>query len=132
MFMNELVLERYGKDRWRVHVRLLWNAGQDVSYCVPEGFVTDLASFPRFLWWLPGFNPNGRSRRPAVLHDWLYTAAIVDRKQADQIFRQALIEDGVKPWLAGVFYRAVRWFGHGEFKRRRLPLGGRALQGEQA
>lgn len=125
MFLNELVLERYGSDKWRVHKPLEFTDHTYYFgrlYRVPEGFVTDLASFPRWLWWIPGFNPNGRSRRPAVLHDWLYTACNTTRHEADRIFKEALMQDRTKPWLANLFYTAVRLFGHGEFKRRRTRI----------
>lgn len=37
---------------------------------VPEGFITDFASIPRFLWSI--YPPTGRYQEAAVIHDWLY------------------------------------------------------------
>lgn len=126
MFLNSLVLEPHGAEKWKVHIRLLWACGRcetgDAHFVVPEGFITDLASFPRWLWWIKWFNPNGRSRRPAVLHDWLYTACLIPKRDADKAFREALIDEGVNPTAAKLMYWAVRAFGHGEFKRRRARI----------
>lgn len=47
--------------------------GQREKFIVPAGFTTDLASVPKFLWWI--LPPFGRHSRAAVLHDWLYTTA---------------------------------------------------------
>lgn len=61
---------------------------------VPEGFITDFASIPRWpiIYWLFG----GLGNKDATLHDWLYTAPhdtgtglIVDRATADKVLRGA-------------------------------------------
>ena len=78
---------------------------------VPDGFVCDLASYPRLA--RPFFDRLGDSMRPAVVHDFLYNQRPtfsyqvrtpkgdtitkqkpVGKANADRIFRQALKEDG--------------------------------------
>ena len=83
---------------------------------VPPGFVTDFASIPRgFRWWITG---HGKTRKPAVIHDYLYATWGSHRDKADKIFLEALGEVGVSPWKAKLCYRAVRAFGWAAFKER--------------
>lgn len=103
-----------GPDLWTVREPLIW---QDRTYGhleVPAGFVTDLASIPRAFRNLPWLDPNGLSRRPAVVHDWLYGSDAGRRygKQfADSFLRAALIAEGATQSVASSFYYAVHWFG---------------------
>lgn len=78
-------------------------------FVVPQGFRSDFASVPRFLW--PVLPPHGRVRKSAVLHDWMYTQATIPRAYADTMFLEAMAVDGV-PWLQRVaMYLGVRIFG---------------------
>jgi hypothetical protein len=72
---------------------------------VPAGFETDLASIPRIF--RPIFTGHGKSRKPAALHDYLYHVRL-DRKEADQIFYDALLAVGMNRLGAWTMYRAVR------------------------
>ena len=75
---------------------------------VPKGFVTDLASIPRLARFM--FTGHGLSRKPAVIHDFLYSV-FYDRKQADKIFLDALKDVGMN-WVGRrIMYRAVRLGG---------------------
>lgn len=77
-----------------------------------RGFDTDGASIPRFAWSL--MDPiEGDWFRPAVIHDWLYSPYNEDfsRAECDDIFLEAMFNDGV-PWLTReTIYRSVRLFG---------------------
>ena len=76
---------------------------------VPRGFVTDLASTPRFLWSaLPRTGPYMAS---AVLHDYLYWDQRCTRKQADEIFRIEMADFGVDPTVARLIFAAVDELG---------------------
>jgi len=103
---------------------------------VPVGYVTDFASIPRFLWSL--LPPIGKYGKAAVVHDFLCThqnlwisqdALIrhavalgldyenleggiyyVTRKQADQIFLEAMAVLGVPKWKRLTMYGAVRLY----------------------
>ena len=95
-----------------VLVKALTYETQKLSVTVPVGFVTDMASVPRLLWWL--FPPFGRYLTAAVVHDYLYQHGSTQgytRAQADWLFLQIMVEDGVALWRAWMMYRAVRWFG---------------------
>jgi hypothetical protein len=113
-FPDPLVLETTGAYKWRVCLPFHYVSKSGARFTVREGFETDLASIPRFLQWLPHLHPNGRCRRSAVLHDWLYASLGQygwERKQADEIFREALQAEGLSKRTATVYYWAVRLFG---------------------
>ena len=80
---------------------------------VPKGFLTDGASIPRFLWRVCG-HPMGTQRViPAIVHDAIYAGAIAGftRKEADQIYADALVELGFPKRKARLEYAALRLFG---------------------
>ncbi len=82
---------------------------------VPAGFITDLASVPRFL---PGlvqalFRGPLQTASAAILHDWLYEQGRVPRSEADALFWEALRAEGERPVGAWVMWAGVRlggWF----------------------
>jgi len=78
-------------------------------YLVPRGFETDLASIPVGLRNL--FSRTGRSRKPAVFHDHMYSRRFETRKICDEYFRLALIERGVPAWKARIYWLGVRLGG---------------------
>ena len=96
---------------------------------VPAGFITDLASVPRWLW--PLIPPHGAHASAAVVHDWLYRTGYTDRPTADRIFHEAMTVSDVPPLRARIMYTAVRLFGWRQSHRRRnagpqivtLPVG---------
>lgn len=110
--------------------RKLWNLKADYS-CQWEGhtltvtapFWFDLSSVPRGVW--PLIAPFELGIRAPLFHDWLYRFGgdppeeegsiepprTYVRSQADELFRQHMLEDGVPGWRVRLAYRAVRWFG---------------------
>ncbi len=80
---------------------------------VPAGFITDFASVPKAFWSI--IPPYGKYTKAAVLHDFLYSRGpqglTRTRKEADQIFLQAMKVLGVNPVKREIMYNAVRWFG---------------------
>lgn len=111
MFQTRLILEADPRpDYWIVRAPLIWDDGKQ-TVRVPPGFETDLASIPRMAQGAPGFAPTGLSRRPAVLHDWLYASGDAPRMEADRLFYVALRAEGVHEPTARIYYRAVRLFG---------------------
>jgi len=48
---------------------------------IPNGYVWDLASVPRFLWWL--FPPDSDAEIAFLIHDYLYENKIISKKFAD-------------------------------------------------
>lgn len=126
MFRTSPLLEIGKPGQWIVRSPLVWAPSDCLSVAtitVPPGFVTDLASVPRFLRDRKAFDVNGLSRRPAILHDYLYATGMGGKPFADDTFRLALLDEGVGPVNAWAFYQAVHWFGgvpYREHARRRL------------
>lgn len=78
-------------------------------FTVPAGFVTDLASVPRYpvVYWLCG----GRANKPAVLHDWLYSTCCISRAESDLMFLEAMEDVGVPLLYRRLMYAGVRLGG---------------------
>lgn len=114
MFKSECDLRVYVHREWVVLAPLEWQSAS-MHVIVQEGFITDLASIPRGLRNL--FDINGPSRKAAVLHDWLYCCGqdaqgnSVTRKQADDLFREALAACGVGAIARNLYWSGVRTFG---------------------
>jgi hypothetical protein len=94
----------------------------EIGVTIPEGFITDFASIPRFFWNI--LPPHGQAMAPSVLHDYFYTVhpfsykmnAEEERKYADELFYKMLLAQGIKKWQAKIMYKAVRWFGKKRFE----------------
>jgi hypothetical protein len=124
MFLTRLELADEARaDYWRVVSPLIWTDPIYGRLVVPAGFETDLASIPRLFRNLPAFDPNGASRRPAVVHDWLYSSKAgyrYGRDFADSFLRASLLAEGASPLTAAAFYYAVRVGGRSHWDP--LPL----------
>lgn len=101
---------------WRLGAPLVWGS-LDGLITVPKGFITDLASIPYALRFAPRLDPNGLSRRPAVVHDWLYSTGGGHRGKAyaDDTLKAALIAEGAGAEVAQIYYDAVHWFGESSY-----------------
>ena len=105
-----------------------WRArdGRKLRTTVPEGFVTNMASSPRILWWLVGPWDLGPA---VVIHDWLYHSGgscekasdndqewvpvHIDRREADYALRTLMRRQYhlVVWWRRNSAWWAVRRFG---------------------
>ena len=92
-------------DYWFLAEPLVW-VSPGLRVQIPKGFKTDLASIPAVIRNL--LDVNGRSRCPAILHDWLYSSGILTREDADEHLRLALSEYGESPVTARVYWLGVR------------------------
>lgn len=111
MFLTKLVLEDAPTpDEWVVRVPLVWEDARFGGRIeVPAGFITDLASIPRVLRGV--LDVTGPSRKPAVLHDWLYCSQPCSRAEADGIFRHALGVSGLGKLARNTYWAGVRTGG---------------------
>ncbi len=113
MFLTPACLDAdISPDMWIVAAPLVWNDAVFGRVEVPCGFRTDLASIPRAVRLLPQFDPNGISRRPAIVHDWLYAWRGWSKARADLFLEAALLAEGETPRVASLFYYGVKWFGN--------------------
>lgn len=92
---------------------------------VPKDFVTDFASIPRLFWSIlpPQGTKKNRYGKAAVLHDFLYDRQRVfsgfhglSRKEADDIFYEAMRAVKVSKFVAKLFYYSVRLCGKSRFQ----------------
>ena len=97
---------------WKLHRSFKYHVGSKYNkyvISVPEGFVTDFASVPFFLWWwLPYWGKYGKA---AILHDYIYKTKQVSRTMADDIFHEAMLVGGTPTWKAWLMYEAVHIWG---------------------
>jgi Protein of unknown function (DUF1353) len=115
MFLTKLIISAFLPNEWALEALLAWFSPAHGRITVPAGFITDLASIPRLLRGV--LNINGKSRRAAVLHDWLYCSKLFPREIADRIFYEALVAEGMNKGLARVYWSGVRsggWLYYGK------------------
>lgn len=121
-FLGNVVVQEISDDEWQVLEPLEYRGNVD-HFVVESGFTTDFASVPTiFTWLLPRY---GRYTKAAILHDWLCQRAregLIDRSDADGMFRRSMRELGVpflKRWLmwAAVRAEAAKRFGLKELWR---------------
>lgn len=102
------------RQRDRRHFELLEPLryhGNQETFTVPAGFVTDFASVPRpVVWLIPTY---GVYTPAAILHDHLWAAArtpepLLSRADADGLFRRSLRELGVSAPKRWVMWAGVR------------------------
>lgn len=89
-----------GKHRWE-----LFKEGSGIWMEVPEGFITDLASIPRWAQWLVNpFDPQ--TCGPAVEHDWALSLRYEQRPAAGEFYRRLRMV-GFPRWKCVGFFFAV-------------------------
>lgn len=90
-----------------------------ITVSIPQNFEFDLASIPRIIW--PIIGSFELSLVAPLVHDYFYqfqgepvhhvSAVKVDRKLADTVFLELMLQEGITPWKAKAAYHAVRMFG---------------------
>lgn len=115
-----------GRSLWGLQRDLTYRPGQgDDLITVPAGFVTDLASIPRWGWVL--LPPDGPWVKAAIVHDFLYAtsgtgawkrrsngrtrAEPYTRAEADDVFKEGLENRGVDRLRRLIIWTAVRLGG---------------------
>lgn len=78
---------------------------------IPQGFVSDGMSVPRFFWRFIGPPVSGITMAPSVAHDWLYSCQCVTRKEADDWYKKMLLLAGYPAWKARLAWLGIRTFG---------------------
>lgn len=112
----EPVLRIVGNTIFHVESGFAFCHGGSCVEVPPDGpdETTDLATVPPWLWGL--LASYGRQTLPALLHDSLCDAAAADpdpgkryelRRKADDLFRTALLDEGVSSFRAATFWAGV-------------------------
>jgi hypothetical protein len=135
-----------GRSLWALQRTLTYRTGplttpaDGHAISVPPGFITDLASIPRWAWII--LPPDGPWVKAAIIHDYLYETSgsgiwnsrlssitpvrAFTRAEADAVLREAMQNRGVGPIRRTIIYLAVRvggWAGWGPSKKRRADDG---------
>ena len=123
-FRTQLELIAVEPKLWMVASPLILRFyGEDIT--IPIGAVTDLASIPRIMDAVPGFERDGVSRRAATIHDGLYNLDQSRGKDfADNVLRLALMADGASAWLSKTIWAGVHLFGGPSWKSDARGTGG--------
>jgi hypothetical protein len=118
-FLSPLVIEiRRTTDlrAARLNAPLIYKSASGRVYEVQVGFLSDLASVPR--WAALLFERvEGETASAAVLHDWFYATHQVPRVVADGLFHEALLSSGVGTIRAYVMWAGVRLGGARGWRR---------------
>jgi hypothetical protein len=104
--------------------------GEHYSLWIPDGFISDGTSIPRWVESLANITPDGLERRASWLHDYLYkhngrcehlmkskdgvqtaVAEPFTKDAADEIFWWMLVDDGCTQRRAAEMFQAVHFFG---------------------
>ncbi len=123
-FLSRTALDVWGDSDWVLLKPLRYfSVVADCQIDVPAGFITDMASIPRFFRRV--IPVNGRHRYPAIVHDWIYAnhggegpVSAIPRDLADAVFSEGMGVVGVPAWKRRAMYAAVRTGGGRYWKRR--------------
>ncbi len=113
-FITILSVREGREGEWLLNSVLLYQSEESGTFQVPLDFNTDLASIPRLFRLF--FAVNGKHRKAATLHDYLYRTGLVSRKQADLLFLEAMEACGVGKIKQYMMYAAVRAGGASSYK----------------
>lgn len=115
---DDVASNKLGRDYWRLARSFKFYVGDradNLWVLIPEGFLSDGATVPRLLWWL--VPPWGRHGHAAIIHDYLCeypvlhkdsVEVVINRKQVDKIFNEAMKISKVNRIIRHVMYGAVR------------------------
>ena len=109
-FKTELCLKVIGKQAYEVIEPLVYDNGRFILQVNPK-FDFDGASIPKALWSVIGSPMTGGYQRAACMHDALYASECFDRKTCDDLFLQAMKDDGIGFVRRRAMYLAVRAAG---------------------
>lgn len=114
---TELIMEDISIERKKFCVLIQKEfiyENEDYIIKVFPGFDYDLASIPKFAQSI--ISKVGVYDCAATIHDWLYSANALERKECDKIFLQAMKESGVDYLERTTMYSAVRGFASFAYK----------------
>lgn len=102
-------------NEYRLETDLTIELSNKQVICIEKGYVWDLASVPRFLWWL--MPPDSDAEIAFLIHDYLYENRIISKEFADkEMLIWSIVLNGRKLLSLrnidnSLRYYAVKWFG---------------------
>jgi len=109
--MDKVKCEIYddnGKTVIRLTKSIIFVGNDGRKYIIPEGYVSDGASVPRFFWRILSPCIDGRTLPGSIIHDFEYKHKIGTRKGADKDYYRRLVADGYPRIKAAATYIGVR------------------------
>lgn len=104
-------------DLWYLDGPLIWVQPM-LTITIPAGFISDDASIPHMLDWIPYLDRSGPSRRPGILHDGIYSIGRERGKDfADSILEVACMAEGMSAGEAATYHDAVHYFGQSSWDK---------------
>jgi hypothetical protein len=114
---GDVVVRQVDAKQWELREPVVYQGARE-TFTVPTGFRTDFASIPRLVVWLiPRY---GLYTRSAILHDYLCKTEVVDRADADGLFRRSMRELGVsipRRWMMWAGVRLASRMSHADVKQ---------------
>jgi len=113
-------VDNYEQRNMKLLAPLTYTDPWGQEWHVPEDSWLNGATIPRSLWSIVGSPFVGKHRRPSIIHDFFVGEGdnpdVTDqqRKEADDMFYNACLDEGMSKKDAGVFYLGVsigRWLG---------------------
>jgi len=117
-FPLKLKGEFVGNGKWKLTHPFAFNSKVFGRIDIPNRFVTDGASIPKFLWSIVGSPWSGKYAEAAIPHDWGYHKQKLTRKQYDLVFLEAMKVLKVPFWKRRLMYQAVRIAGFIPWNKR--------------
>jgi len=106
-FQGKLFAECLGDRKWKLTKTLIYHS--DIAHqaiIVPAGFETDLLSTYDVPFADTEF--DGCNNRAAVIHDYLYSCHMFDRRMCDEILFEACLVEGTSKIKAWIIWLGVR------------------------
>lgn len=117
-FPNPLIYAEYGKtpndkDQKILLKDFIWDDPIFGEVKVPKGFIFDGASIPTIAWTSLGLHPfSSEVVKAGLVHDYLYSTKILQRKDADEVLKRILkYENDLSAVTISIIYGAVRIAG---------------------
>jgi len=115
-FRSDLVTKRVMDEDycWILQEQLVYENSK-YRITVFAGFDFDFASIP---WFFRRVIPKNGMKydRASCLHDALYASKILDKKECDSLFLEAMLSDDVNDLLASIMYDAVSIAGGSAYR----------------
>jgi len=117
-FDAKVTIQKLNATQYVVKGHLTYE-NDEISVTVNDGFITDGASTPRFLWRVIGSPFTGLYTGAAVIHDSLYGSHLLSKKDTDNLFLEMMEVEGVSCWKRNAMYYAVKWFGASSWDKKK-------------
>lgn len=102
------IFDEGGITKIRLTKSIIFIGNDGRKYIIPEGYVSDGASVPRFFWRILSPCIDGRTLPASIIHDFEYKHKIGTRAGADKDYYARLVADGYPRVKAAATYIGVR------------------------